>query len=345
MARWSAKREAQDSIGESGVPESAAGEEAGQLTELTQRLAQLGYLLDQTNEQVVAYLIHRESQAGACDGGTAALAERIDALGERLDRLAGRGPSGDAPAGQPDAGALDEETLAAVLRPLQEKLDQIGASLQSVGPGGGPAPDTLGPALAQIRDGVNQQVGALAEGIHQLQQRLDAGIQHLAGLLQPEEPEEPDALPAASSDWQRVILGPELAERPGLDFQRQQLLEGLFQGDQAACSFVGQMLVFRSAMSEKLPPLLKEIGEAYYRWQPKTQPGSNPMEETLVAWLCETMQDAGIPNTIELVHPGERFDSARHNASTRGVEVTEVHGWVVLRDNGRVYTKASVTVK
>jgi hypothetical protein len=50
-------------------------------------------------------------------------------------------------------------------------------------------------------------------------------------------------------------------------------------------------------------------------------------------------------NTIELVHPGERFDATRHNASTRGVEITEVHGWIVLRDNGKVYTKANVTVR
>ena len=50
-------------------------------------------------------------------------------------------------------------------------------------------------------------------------------------------------------------------------------------------------------------------------------------------------------NTIELVHPGERFDSTRHNASQRGVEITQVLGWIVLRDNGKVYTKASVAVK
>ena len=299
MALWSAKKDQHES------PGKIDGEEPVELAQLTERLAQLGQLLSQTNEQVVAYLIHRDSQAnggGVGDGATAALAEKIDTLGEMLDRLAGGVPSGDASTGQSAASAVSEEVLTAAMRPLQEKLDQ-------------------------------------------LQQRLDAGLQNLADLLRPEEPEETDASAAVSGDWQRVILGAELAQRPGLDFQRQQLLDGLLQGDPAACSFIGQLLVFRSAMTEKMPPLLKEIGEAYYRWQPKTQPGSNPMEETLVAWLKETMQDAGIPNTIELVDPGQRFDSACHNATTRGVEVTEVHGWVVLRDNGRVYTKASVAVK
>ena len=72
--------------------------------------------------------------------------------------------------------------------------------------------------------------------------------------------------------------------------------------------------------------------------------GNNPMETTLVAWITETLQDAGIPNNIELVHPGERFDSTRHTATSRGVEITAVRGWIVVRDNGRVYTKALVDV-
>jgi hypothetical protein len=107
----------------------------------------------------------------------------------------------------------------------------------------------------------------------------------------------------------------------------------------------GQLLIFQSSPAERLPQLLKDLGEAYYRWQPKTQPGANPMEESLAAWLQKTCEAAGIYNAIELVHPGERYDAARHHATTRGVEITEVHGWVVLRDNGKVYTKATVTVK
>ena len=85
--------------------------------------------------------------------------------------------------------------------------------------------------------------------------------------------------------------------------------------------------------------------EAFYRWQPKTAATANPMEDALVAWLTETMQDTGIGNTIELVHPGERFDSTRHSAASRGVEIAEVQGWIVLRDNGKVYTKAAVSAK
>jgi hypothetical protein len=35
----------------------------------------------------------------------------------------------------------------------------------------------------------------------------------------------------------------------------------------------------------------------------------------------------------------------RHNAAERGVEVADVFGWVVLRDNGKVYSKANVSLR
>ena len=150
---------------------------------------------------------------------------------------------------------------------------------------------------------------------------------------------------ASTADWEKAILGAALAEHAALDFQRQQLIRGVLDGDRAACTLAGQLLVFQSAPAERMPQLLKDIGEAYYRWQPKTRPGSNPMEQALVAWLKSVCEKAGIGNTIELVHPGERYDSTRHTATTRGVEITEVGGWIVLRDNGKVYTKANVAAQ
>ena len=108
---------------------------------------------------------------------------------------------------------------------------------------------------------------------------------------------------------------------------------------------MARLIVFQSATAEKMAPLLKEVGEAYYRWQPKAEAGASPFEETLATWLQNACDEAGIGNKIELVNPGERFDSGRHTAAERGVEITQVLGWVVLRDNGRVYTKAAVAVK
>ena len=304
MAPWPAKKDKGDPS-QSPPPEETSeapaaaesGDDADPLQQLTSHLCDMGQqLLEETKEQVTAYLLHRESPAktGTSDDGTlAALGKKIDDLANRLAR-----PPAAEPAA-PEPAAIDPAALQALLRPLQEQLAQI-----------------------------------------------DAKINTLAERLAPEQPEEPLAatLPGMA-DWQRALLGVDLAEQPGLDAYRPRLLEGVLQGDEGACALVGQLLTFRSAMTDKMPPLLKDLGEAYYRWQPKTRPGSDPMETAMVGWLRETMQEAGISNTIELVHPGERFDSARHNAATRGVEITEVRGWIVLRDNGKVYSKAAVAVQ
>ena len=108
-----------------------------------------------------------------------------------------------------------------------------------------------------------------------------------------------------------------------------------------ASGLVGSLLLFRAAAADKMPPLLKDIGEAFYRWQPRTSNRPSEMEKALVEWLMRACDQAGMANTIELVDPGERFDSLRHNASRPGVEITQVLGWIVLRDNGKVYTKAA----
>ena len=338
-----------------GENDSAGGDPPGPWQQLTQRLGEARQLLDQANEQVTTYLIRSLQPAGGAGGGggndaaTAVLAEKIDSLAEKLDRLAAAGPPRETPdePSAPTAAGVDAVLVA--LLPLQEKLTGIESRLKSLEERTAAAAlDALTPALLQVRDAINQQVGALSGGLQQLQQRLDAGLEEIAEQLAPPEPEEsPEfaATPVTSSQWQRAIFGDELSERPGLDFQRHQLINGVLEGDAGACSLVGQLLIFRSALTKDMPPLLKDVGEAYYRWQPKTGTGAGAMEEALVSWLRETCDDAGISNTIELVHPGERFDSTRHSASTRGVEITEVRGWIVLRDNGKVYAKATVAVR
>jgi len=354
MALWPTKK------GQDESPDMPSAdnphEEAGQLQQLTRRLGELGQLLDQANEQVAAYLLRRESTAAAGNAQNspaAALTERLDALAEKIDQLGTA--AGETPVASPASAVAVKEDIEAALRPLREKTEEIEKTLKSLGrrPDPEPSQQVLSSALGQINDGINAHHQTVAGVINQVRQQLDqvrlqldGGIRHIAELLRPPEPEEePDTSPAGSNDWQRAILGSQLAGVSELAYQRQQLLDGVLAGEKAARALVGQLLVFRSAAAEKMPPLLKEIGEAYYRWQPKAESGSNPMEEALAAWLKKTCDEAGIGNTIELVHPGERFDSTRHTASQRGVEITQVLGWIVLRDNGRVYTKAAVAVR
>ncbi|MGA2034487.1 MAG: hypothetical protein ABSG68_19750, partial [Thermoguttaceae bacterium] len=53
--------DARDSAVKGSGDQTADDEDGGPLHELTARLAQLGQLLDEANQQVVSYLVHRES--------------------------------------------------------------------------------------------------------------------------------------------------------------------------------------------------------------------------------------------------------------------------------------------
>jgi len=289
-----------------------AGEEVDQLRVLTTRLSEIGKDLDRTTKQVIGYLIHKETKGGAGaakDGPAGALGERLDLLSKKLDQLAAAGlPRETAAAPASAAPAAGEESLRAALRPLQDRLDQIEARLKSLAPpAGANASETLGPLLLQLQGTITEQKEALAAAFRQLWQRVDQGLAEIAQYVRPPETDDSAGTAAGSAEWQQALFGREIAEHPALAFQRQQLLNGLLENNAAACALVGQLLVFQSAPPEKMPPLLKEIGEAYYRWHPKTKPGANKMEEILVDWLKKTCDVAGISNTIELVHPGERF--------------------------------------
>jgi hypothetical protein len=314
-------------------PETTGDGNAGELEQLTGQLGQLGELLAQAKGQIADYLARRQSQSPA--GGTdpqivADLSRQIAQLAEKIDRLAAAGPSTEAAA----PAASDEPGLKAMIEPLGKKLDRVEARVKALSERSAAASADDGPANAVILQAVGK-----------LQKQLDSGLRRLVELLAPPEQPAEEEPPLTSAQWEQAILGPSLAQNPALAFHRQQMLTGVLAGDAGACALAGQLLVFQSSPPERLPQLLKDLGEAFYRWQPKNTPGTNPMEEALVAWLRRSCENAGINNTIELVHAGERFDSTRHNATSRGVEITEVRGWIVLRDNGRVYTKATVAVR
>ena len=204
------------------------------------------------------------------------------------------------------------------------------------------------PTLVKVRDGLSEQHAALGGGIRQVQQQFDEGLRALGSMLQPvvahfqPPPEGRRRSPATGRRPSSAAIWPSIPDwiASGSDCS-----PASCQGEPAACAWSGQLLVFRSSPAEKMPALLKEIGEAYYRWSPRSGGRADEMENALVAWLQRACEQAGMSNTIELVHPGQRFDSMRHNAAERGVEITQVFGWIVLRDNGKVYTKASVAVK
>ncbi len=357
---------------------SSAGD-GDALVALTQRLENLGQLLDEAKEQVTSYLLHRESQSSG-DSSSNALARKVEALAERLeqgsggrgldqklDALYGKidqlanaiprgGAAGAASAGEGGGSGVSEATLKSAVRPMAEKIDGLKEALVS--------------AITKLRDAHSEQHNAQSAGIRQLgemmspylnamaqylpaiqqqvvaaQQHADAGLRTIVDILRPPQSAPDSAGAAVGGDWQEALLGGELAHNPALNADTNRLLNGVRSGDPGACGLVGGLLLFRAAAADKMPPLLKDIGEAFYRWQPKTSNRPSELEKALADWLMRACDQAGMANTIELVNPGERFDSLRHNASRAGVEITQVLGWIVLRDNGKVYTKAAVAVK
>jgi hypothetical protein len=302
--------------------------------------------------------------------GSRGLEQKLDALYGKIDQLAGAvargGSASAAPSGDGGGSGVSEATLKSAVRPVADKLEQFDARLKSIDS----LKESLAPALAKLRDAQAEQHNTQNAGIRQLgemmtpylnamaqylpaiqqqvvaaHQHADAGLREILNILRPPQPEAAAEGPAVGGDWQEAILGGELAHNPALSADKNQLLKGVLSSDPGACGLVGSLLVFRSAAADKMPPLLKDIGEAFYRWQPKTSNRPSELEKALSEWLMRSCDQAGMSNTIELVNPGERFDSARHNASRPGVEITQVLGWIVLRDNGKVYTKASVAVK
>lgn len=143
----------------------------------------------------------------------------------------------------------------------------------------------------------------------------------------------------------KIILGQELCANGALSVYRDELLDGFLRGDRASAGLIGTMIEFHSSTPERMPRLLQDIGEAYYRWHPKRGQGASSFERALSHYVCTVCEANGIKNSIELVETGQRFDAGRHNSSSRGVEITEVKGWVVLRENGKVFTRAAVEVQ
>jgi hypothetical protein len=214
-------------------------------------------------------------------------------------------------------------------------------------------------AVAELRGEFDVQAEKTEELLHAIAQAVLRIEEKLTESLPAQEPPAPlyesayetaydVQSPASTGDgaqWGPILLGYELGEAPHIEAERETLLADMRSGQQAALGLIGQLLLFRSATAERLSPLLKDIGEAYYRWEAESAGGCSGFRDEIIRWLQNTCAAAGLPNSIELVRPGDRFDASRHNARERGAEVVRVSGWVVLRDNGKVYTKANVAVR
>lgn len=254
------------------------------------------------------------------------------------------------------------ENADSALAELFHRLDRIAAQVAGLARDDR-CPSTATECLAQLQElaqGQAQLKGSLAD----LESRVTECLRvqsALAEQLCPSASAEDDreaAQDAASADagspgedvqetlgrWHSVLFG-DLAEDPALEDERAALITGLIDRDPAALALIGHWLVFHAAPDAQKPQLLKDVGEAFYRWRPKPPYEACLLEQALASSLERACEAAGIRRKIDVVALGGRFNAAYHRANEKGVEIAEVDGWLILREDGSVYQKAAVVVR
>jgi hypothetical protein len=239
--------------------------------------------------------------------------------------------------------------------------------------------EPLSPTLAEIVEVFRPQVERIEEGFTAIRVALDALAEHVAGSPPPApvraesvpvaRPLPPAAAPSAAparaaparaatpvapkpepigvsggdgGNWSSILFGENLHAVRSVSHLSGSLLADVYAGDSQAVGFAGQLMTFRTGTAEQKARLLKDVGEAFYAWKPH---GEAPLLEPLIDWVHAELDEVQLGNRIMVVQVGDRYDMQRHHAKQPGIEVAEVYGWVILRDNGKVFSKASVAVR
>jgi hypothetical protein len=238
----------------------------------------------------------------------------------------------------PGAPIQGNDDLERALARIEHKIDGLTGLLSPSNPPP-TRPVEQGPELEPSRTAI---YALLTELVARVGQPPTEGPRPVAGSSSPGLGEEGDD---QAESWGRVILGDDLWFNSEIEADRRRLIEGFLSRDPAVCALAASLLLFQSSPAERIPLLIKDLGEAYYRWQPRVSDPVMPFESALSSWVIKTSESIGVRNRIELVRPGSRFNPQLHKALGRGIEVTQALGWVVLREDGGVFQKASVAVK
>ncbi|MCH5373916.1 MAG: hypothetical protein JJ992_08070 [Planctomycetes bacterium] len=258
---------------------------------------------------------------------------------------------------QPGSGFSLDDAARSLLEPIHELLLRIDTRLADAEPT--PSTPLAPPTSGGGRSSSSEMLYEINHAISDLANRLDR-LEDAVANRPRSAPTASDHLQAPSAEqtgiswqgigggdeqWEAIFLGDQLCTDDSLAEHRRELLSDITAGIDSARALAGQLLLIQASAVDRIPELLRYVGEAFYRWRPRTTPNEDQLELALARWLNDLTEAAGLPNSIQLVSPGERFDNNRHVARGRGVKVVAVHGWVVLRDNQRVYTKANVSVQ
>ncbi len=224
----------------------------------------------------------------------------------------------------PSAPATSSEPLP-VAQPIPaDKMPETSAAQEP--PTGDPVPPEVEPPTRATRSAVKEPLPAVATAPPNPVQRA-----------------EPIAVRGGEgANWSGIVFGENVHVDSTISHLSGSLLADVYQGDQQAIALAGQLMAFRSGTAEQKARLLKEVGESFYAWKPH---GDDDLLQALIAWVHNELDAVQLGNRIQVVQVGDRYDMQRHNAKQAGVEVADVFGWIVLRDNGKVFSKASVAVK
>lgn len=332
---------------------NSASMNAGNASEKKVSLAELYQALTDSQRQITEYLLVREAE-NRCGGA--------------MSMSASTGNSASAG----EAGRVDMRTFLESMNSMQERINMLGMFMdQQMMPAIGSRFDALENLLknlpttgsasvtsgASVADSVNESGNGETEKSPENEvvqesttsgYEADSASQMNSGMAQSAQMSAPPRTSRAGGNQDelgKAFFG-EMALEPSIQNELQYILQGILAHDSVSCYLGGILMMFQSSAPDKMVLLLKDLGEAYYRWANQF-PDSNleVLEDALVRWAQWLCESAGLPNRIETVMPGQRFDAGRHNSTTRGVTVTQVHGWVVLRGNGSVYSKALVDVQ
>ncbi len=313
------------------------------LTHLRDQLQELRQRFDATDAQIAGYL--REQSTTSQDGtgpGNQGVLEALKKMAEDQKVLAGKIVNTLTKRISEELNLMQFQKI--VHETLVTEWDRREAQAASK-----PTSDFPPLPYPQAEPQPNQQPQTDAPPVSLSDSGVDIPMEDLAG-------EEDDlsamggvvnpSVGTSVAQWSRAVWGTELVETEGFAPFLADLNQRLLAGDRGVSTLAGQLLVYRQTPSEAKPQLLKDVGEAFYRIALDESLPRPQLEQAVIRWLVSDCEQAGLPNTIEVVHPGERFDKSRHSSTTRGgAEVAEVFGWIVLTEGGRVYTRASVAAQ
>lgn len=181
-------------------------------------------------------------------------------------------------------------------------------------------------------------------GLEQVLKRLESIEEGVSALREaPNVEEESDTFvepPPMVEPLASVLMGDALRADKTLTPVWEQLTSQVLVGESTACQLGAFLMLFHRGALEECHKWIQAIGESWYRWAGEE---NGEAKQALINWLNQECVRRNVPLRVEEVRSGVRFDSDRHIAVGQpGRDVYGVQGWLVLREDKSIFSKALV---